>query len=464
MNDRSALRPDIAARLADFAAGFTWQAAPDEARAVLQLSLLDFAAVALAGADEPVARICREMVLAEGGRPEATVIGAQVGSACRPAAGVGARVPARAAALTNGVTAHALDYDDTHFRHIGHLAVVIFPATLAVAERTGAEGRAFLEAALVGYEAAAAIGAWLGRSHYEAGFHQTATAGALAAALAAARLMGLDAAAMVHALGLAATRAAGLKAAFGSMAKPYNAGQAAAAGVEAALLAARGLAASPALFADFAATHAGAAEVAPVAALGRDYSLPALSHKFHACCHGTHAAIEALGECLLPPVAPDMVERVEIAVHPRWLSVCALKAPRSGLEARFSLAMVTAMRIAGLDTGALASFSDTACRDPLLTDLRERVRVEGDASLADTAARVRVRLVSGETRRAAHDLAVPVPLGDRAARIRAKAEGLLGPARAGALDQAIGALVGSEQADSLAVLARLLGTVAGPGG
>ncbi len=437
MNDAPAPQNDIPARLADFAAGFHLTDAPEEARRLLALSLLDFCAVALAGVGEAASRILREIVLGEGGMGESTVIGAG-----------GARAPARAAALANGTTGHAHDYDDTHFLHIGHLAVVIFPAALAMAEREGASGRAFLEAALIGYEAAAHVGAWLGRSHYEAGFHQTATSGAFGATLAAARLAGLGADAIRQALGLAATRAGGLKASFGTMAKPYNAGAAAALGVEAALLVARGFTANPRALTAFAAGHAGAGDAAALKGLGRDFVLPRISHKYHACCHGTHAALEALGEALGAGmgaregagILPEEVEAVEIATHPRWLDVCNIAAPRTGLEAKFSYRMVAAMALAGRDTGALESFSDEACADPALAALRSRVEVAGDPALPDTAARVVLRLSAGETRTVLHDIAAPQPLSARETRIRTKAGALLGAARADALWQAIRAL------------------------
>ncbi len=442
----SARQGDIARRLAGFASAFRLGDAPREARAVLGLSLLDFAAVALAGRGEAAGRICRGMVLEEGGAGEARLIGAD-----------GAKVPARAAALANGTTAHALDYDDTHFRHIGHLAVVIFPAALAVAERQGTGGRAFLEAALIGYEAAAHVGAWLGRAHYEAGFHQTATSGAFAATLAAARLLGLGEKEMARALGLAATRAGGLKASFATMAKPYNAGAAAALGVEAALLVARGFGADPGVLAAFAATHGGAADAAALSGLGRAFLLPAISHKYHACCHGTHAALEALAAAMgrargqaageapgggLAPgdVAPGDVTAVEITIHPRWLAVCNIAAPRTGLEAKFSYAQVVAMALSGRDTAALESFSNAACADPALAALRARVRVAGDPALPDTAARVVLRLSSGAALEGAHDLAAPAPLALRRRRIREKATALVGEARAERLWQAIAGL------------------------
>ncbi len=184
----------------------------DAALSMMRLSLFDWAACGIAGRDEPVVRIVRHMVLAEGGAGEAGLIG-------------GGAAPARGAALANGTASHALDYDDTHFGHIGHPSVAVIPAALAIAQKTGADGARFVQACLVGAELSVRVGMWLGRAHYQLGFHQTGSAGAFGATAAAGRLLGLDAGAMAHALGLCTTRASGLKSQFGTMGKPYNTNQ-----------------------------------------------------------------------------------------------------------------------------------------------------------------------------------------------------------------------------------------------
>ncbi|HRE19674.1 MAG TPA: MmgE/PrpD family protein, partial [Rhabdaerophilum sp.] len=360
-------------------------AIPASARHVMRLSLADWCAVALAGKDEPVSRITREMIEAEAGAQVASLVGST------------RKVPARAAALVNGATSHALDYDDTHFDHIGHPSVAIIPAALAMAEMTGASGANFLDAALIGVEASVRIGTWLGREHYQHGFHQTATAGAFGAAIAAGRLAGLDRGAMAQAVGIAATRASGLKSQFGTMGKPYHAGMAAANGVEAVLLAKSGFVSRPdGLECDqgFGPTHAGAAlPLGPILeGLGSEFRFERVQHKFHACCHGTHAMLEALAG-LRDRVRVDDVEIVSVATHPRWLRVCHILAPATGLEAKFSYRLTAAMALGHVDTGALASFTDALCFDPALVSLRDRVKVETDETLADTATRVRLRLV-----------------------------------------------------------------------
>ena len=179
------------------------------AKKLARLSLFDWMVVARAGSGEPVSAILRGFVAEEAGRPEASMVGSPV------------RVPARAAALANGTISHALDYDDTHFAHVGHLSIGIMPAALALGEALDASAAAVRDAFLVGAEAACRIGIVLGRRHYERGFHQTATAGAFGATVASGRLLGLSADQMRHALSLAGTRASGLKSQFGTMGKPY---------------------------------------------------------------------------------------------------------------------------------------------------------------------------------------------------------------------------------------------------
>ena len=400
---------------------------PESARHVMKLSLLDWCAVAIAGREEPVAGIVRSLVAEEGGLAEATVIG------------FAERLPARAAALANGSASHALDYDDTHFAHIGHPSVAIVPAALAMAEKAGARGGEFLDAALIGVEASCRIGTWLGRQHYQHGFHQTATAGAFGATMAAARLLGLDAVAMAQALGIAATRASGLKSQFGTMGKPYHAGMAAANGIEAALLARAGFISRPdglECEQGFAETHAGeGGDLAPIiSGLGEIFWFETVQHKFHACCHGTHAAIEALNVIRLEHhLKPEEIASAEVTTHPRWLKVCNIEKPTTGLEAKFSYRLTSAMALSGRDTGALTTYTDALCAEPALAALRDRISVATDTGLKDTEAQVVVHLASGAELRAHHDLDRQIPAAAREAKIRAKASALLGANKADAL-------------------------------
>ncbi|NBR03581.1 MAG: hypothetical protein EBT94_10715 [Alphaproteobacteria bacterium] len=94
---------------------------PEQALGFARLSLLDWMTCGVAGTSEPLALKLRQLAAGEGGLPVASIFG-------------GLQAPPRMAALVNGATSHALDYDDTHFAHVGHLSVGIYPAALAIAE------------------------------------------------------------------------------------------------------------------------------------------------------------------------------------------------------------------------------------------------------------------------------------------------------------------------------------------
>ena len=408
---------------------------PGDARATARLSLYDWMVCGLAGVDEPVARALRAYLGDEGGNPVATLVG-------------GPRLPARAAAMANGATSHALDYDDTHFAHVGHLSVGIYPAALAAGEEVGAPAAAVADAFLVGAEAAIRVGLHLGRAHYDRGFHQTATAGAFGATVAVARLYGLTPAQMRAAIGLCATRASGLKGQFGTMGKPLNAGIAAANGVECAGLARAGLTrADDGLQGPqgFIPTHADAPD--PAAALSDRFLFTDIRYKLHACCHGTHAMIEAMR-----PIAPAEIVALELRTAPRWLSVCNITRPRTGLEVKFSYAWLAAMVLSGISTASDRSYTDACAGDPALATIARRVTVTGDPSLSDMQAAGEVTLADGSRRAIAHDLAAPIAHDRLAESLRAKGEALIGP-RAARLWQAVSTLETLSARD----LGRLLG-------
>jgi 2-methylcitrate dehydratase PrpD len=196
----------------------------DEMRFFTKMSILDWCGVAYAAKKEPVSRIVSEMVMEEKGVNQATVISS------------GFRVSSRGAALANGATGHALDYDDTHFLFVGHPTSSALPAALALGEELGSSMEDILLAYMAGVEVSTRIGHILGYSHYNAGFHQTATSGSFGSTIVASKLLNLNEDQTINALGLVSTRASGIKSQFGTMGKPFHAGMAASNGIEAAKL------------------------------------------------------------------------------------------------------------------------------------------------------------------------------------------------------------------------------------
>ena len=407
---------------------------PKTVRDIARLSLMDWLMCGRAGVDEPVSSILRTMADSEGGTPQSALFG-------------GGRAPARMTALVNGATSHALDYDDTHFAHVGHLSVGIYPAALAVGEAENLSADAVCAAFAVGGEAAIRVGLALGRAHYERGFHQTATAGAFGATIAAGRLMGLTRAEMRAAIGLCATRATGLRCQFGTMGKPYNAGVAAAAGVECTQLAKAGMTApDDGLFGQngYLATHSDAP--GDIAAVQDVWLLDDMKYKLHACCHGTHAMIEALKGHDIAGITA-----LSLRTNPRWLTVCDLKTPRTGLEVKFSYAWLAGIALRGDATGSDKAYTDALANDPALATFAQCVEVTGDSTLTDMQAAGEVQMQDGSTQGFVHDLAAPIPVGDLTLSLRSKAHALLG--RSGdALCDALASLDGKTARDLAAIM------------
>ena len=406
---------------------------PEDVLAVTRMSMLDWMACGIAGVAEPVAQITRAMVKDEGGAGQAQMFG-------------GGLAPLRAAALVNGATSHALDYDDTHFAHIGHPSVAVLPVVLAVGQAHGAGMADLVEAAAIGMELSVRAGVWLGRAHYQAGYHMTATAGCFGAVAAAARLMRFDAGQAAQALGLAATRAAGLKAQFGTMGKPWNAGIAAASGVEAALLIVRGFEAAPGALdgpLGFGATHHGEGNDP-----GGAWRFASVSHKFHACCHGLHAALEALAP--LDLAAPELAA-LTVRTHPRWMTVCNQPAPETGLGAKFSYSTALALALNGHDTARLGTFRDALAVEARVVETRERITVVADDSLTEQQAVLEILRRDGARSEGVHDLETLADLTSRAARVEAKAGALIGAERAATLRR----LISSDQAGAADLAAQM---------
>ena len=136
-----------------------------------------------------------------------------------------------------GTAGHVLDFDDTYLPGMAHLSAPVAPAALVLGARAGATVDDVLAAYAEGFEAMGALAAAGHPELYDRGWHPTAVCGAVGAAVAAARLLGAD---RDTAAGLAALRAGGLRAAFGSDGKSIQVGLAAATGVAAARLAAAG--------------------------------------------------------------------------------------------------------------------------------------------------------------------------------------------------------------------------------
>lgn len=373
---------------AEWLAGLTPDAISPRAREWARHALLDWIGVTLAARDERlVAILCDELASDTG---PCTVVGQ------------GKRASLLDAALINGSTSHALDYDDVGRAVHGHPSVPVFPALLALAEIMDVRGRALLDAFVAGVEVESAIGDMTVDSHYAQGFHATGTLGAIGAAAAASRLLKLDAEATARALSIAASQSAGLKCNFGTMVKPFHAGKAAANGLLAARLAARGFTASqnglegPQGFADVLSPRFVSGPIRPDA--DAPFHVEKILFKYHASCYSTHATIEALKDLRKTHrVGLDDLDNIAIFVNTRQAGNCSIPDPETGLQVKFSLRQLAVMALDGRDTGALETFSAEAANDPRYMAARQNVTIDYNAARDRMTARIALTLKDGRT-------------------------------------------------------------------
>jgi 2-methylcitrate dehydratase PrpD len=383
-------------RLAEFVGSTSLADAPAAARVQIGRAAIDTIGVMLAGATEPVACITRTVARVEGGAPLCTVIGSAL------------RTSPTWAALCNGAAGHAHDFDDTNFALMGHPSVPLFATILACAEAEPTDGAAVALAYLIGFEVSAALGLALNPGHYTRGWHATATLGTLGCAAAAARLGELDTAQTVHALGIAASLASGLKENFGSMTKPYHAGHAALNAVTAVALARAGMTAAPSALdgsQGFAAAFSGE-KLAPgaLADLGREWQIirSGIAVKPYPSCALTHSAIDALLALRVRHgITPEQVADVEVGVHHVVPEVLRHPAPTNALERKFSMPYCAATALARGRVG-IEDFTDGPVRDAGVAALVSRVRMVVDPALPEGLdqqawSRVTVRLRDGRT-------------------------------------------------------------------
>ncbi|MCH8898699.1 MAG: MmgE/PrpD family protein, partial [Chloroflexi bacterium] len=328
---------------------------------------------------EPLADILVNYLTGLGGNPAATVIGR------------GFKTNAPDAGLINGAMAHALDYDDITFITKTHPSAVLIPAALPVAEEVGATGRDMLLAYLVGFEISCAVGDAISPAYYDdLGWHPTGPLGALGAAAAASRLLGLDVEQTAMAISLGASQASGLRQNFGTMTKPFHAGHACKSGITAAKLVKGGFTAgTDALEGRFGFMRAfsGGNDYDPekaAASLGsRCFMIESgIEIKKYPCCGSAHLALDATVKLQQRETLDAAnIERIEVRVDfdpPRSL---IHSRPKEGLEGKFSMQYCLAAALLDRQVG-LQSFTEAQVRRPAAQSLIPRIemrRIPGNA-------------------------------------------------------------------------------------
>ena len=324
--------------------------------------------------------------------PQATVLGRKE------------RVDIAGAALVNGITSHTFDFDDTHLKTIIHPAGPVASAVLALAEVTGASGRAVIDSLVLGIDVACRVGNAMYPDHYDRGWHITGSTGMLGAAAACSRIMGLNADQTQMALGIAASTPVGLREQFGTMTKPFHPGAAARAGLLAALLAREGFTASkraleaPRGFMQVASTKCDWNEITDE--LGSRFEISFNTYKPFACGIVIHPAIDACAQLRAAGVKADDVERIEIAVHSLVLELTGKKEPKDGLEAKFSVYHGCAVGLLFGEAGE-GEFDDALVTSDAVVGIRRKVVATVDPTIDEAEVRA-VAIMKDGSRKAVH--------------------------------------------------------------
>jgi len=388
--------------------------APVRAKAIEHI--LDGFAVMLAGARTECSRKLYDYVRGNGGAPESTLIG------------FSHMAPARDAALVNGTSGHADDYDDTQlstapdrlYGLMTHPTVPVLASALAVGEARGSSGRELVDAFVAGFEVECKLAEAIKPEHYWRGFHTTATLGTFGGWATSAYLMGLDEGALRYSLGIAASLSSGIRANFGTMTKPLHAGMAASNGVLACALGETGFTAdvSPldGRWGFMEILGGGADPEFIVGKMGAPYSIvdPGATVKMYPCGSLGQPSMDALLEMVVEEdLAPEEVEGITVRAGPNILEPLRYPEPVDELQAKFSLQFGLASILLRKRAG-LREYTDEWVRDPVLREAMGRVRTVLDEEIAAMGVEkmrsvVEVKLLDGRVIRRVADTARGTP-------------------------------------------------------
>src|ERR1700726_1950973 len=352
----------------------TYEEIPEQVIELGKKSILDGLGLALAGSRAESGSISRKYVEQAGVcNGKATVIGSTQ------------RTSPRFAALLNGISIHADDFDDTQlaaakdrvYGLLMHPTVPVLPAIFALAEQSKVTGKDWMLPYHVGAEVECKIAEAIAPRHYQDGFHTTGTCGPFGSAAACARLLNFDLSKTLNTFGLAASQSGGLRENFGTMTKPFQAGHAAESGLVSAELVALGwTAAEQILEADRGFFRPFGGSYDPSAIMDRmgkpwTFASPGVSLKPYPSGSLTHPAMTELARLIeAHNIQAAQVEKVEVGANHNMTTTLLHHQPKTGLEAKFSMEFCLAILLLKHKAG-LRQFSDKVAQRP---DVQEMIR------------------------------------------------------------------------------------------
>ncbi len=383
-------------RLAEYAAALRYEDLPPDVIQRAKDTIADTVAIIAYGALLPWSKIVIAYAQRTGAGGTSRILGAG-----EP------QVHANAAALANGALTHAFELDNLTKPDSGvHPGATAFSAALAVAQERGFTGREVLAAFVAGTEVMIRIGRATHHSNEARGFHAPGTTGPFGAAVAAGRLMRLDAGKMTNALGIAGSLAGGLlefaHSGSGAMVKRLHLGRAAEGGVLAASLAADGFT-GPATVLEgqygFLRVFCNEYDVSELTrGLGETYLTRTIMMKRFACHITAHTPVEALLDLRDEhKFAAADVTGIAIVGNKRIATVNNIPRPADVLIAQYSVPFSVALALYR-DPRDPRSFDDSAVHDPDILAMAARIAITADPKpreRSDLASTVTVTLKDG---------------------------------------------------------------------
>jgi len=375
--------------LARYAAASRFDALPEAVRHEGLRAFVNWVGCAAGGSREDVVERTLAVVAEYDGGPQATVLGRRE------------RVDALNAALLNSMSSSALAFNDTHYLTVAHPTSPVAAAALALAERRPVSGEDLIHAVVLGVELQCRIGAVLCTPPAEVGvgLSMQGLVGGVGAAIAAAKLMGLDEDGICRAIGHALNQASGLREAHGTMGSPYTPGHSGRCGLFAALLAERGVTISDGMIEGvkgFAVSYAQNPNLdAAVAGLGERFEILDLAYKPYPSGFVTHPVIDVcLDVARNQSYDPAAIERVEVEVNPLTLQLCNRMDPKDRSQAMVSFQHWAAVSLLFKAAG-VAQMTEAMVEDATVGALRRKVVGKAREDIAREAAVMRMTLRDG---------------------------------------------------------------------
>ena len=441
--------------LAQFVHDTRYDDLPSDVINACRVFLLDNLASALVGARTPWAKMVQSLAEESGSYGSCSILGTQK-SASMPYA-----------ALANGTAIAGFETDQAYYPGSCHPGAVVLPALLAVAQSQPIDGRQFLEAFALAYEAVCRIGRAAGRAvEDKAGFHGPGTNGPFGSAMAAGKALGLGVEELVNALGIAGSHGAGIMefAREGAMTKRLHLGRAAQTGLESALLAQKGFTGpTTVLEGDRGFLNVYSPTPNPsllTEGLGSQWVLFDVSCKAYACHLSFHPVIDAVVGCREESgLKGQDIESVSVVTNPTVVRKHGQKSPTTILGAQYSLPFSFAIALLR-NIRDPAVFNESTVGDQEVRNLAERVQLEAKEMGDGPMALITIRANSREFRLEATDWkgapTNPYSFEEVSDKFRTYASNVIKPE---AIEEVIARVSGLEDEKDTGVLARLLSPV-----